>query len=364
MKVCQFNFNNEVDSFEIHVEDDGKVTVPGENGQTMAEYESVEQLAEIYAQARDVKPENLKNWVLLENGNVYSYVLRAGTAGVDISEVEEQLEEVFENLEGEHHPLNIARAKEQIMSDKTADLTEALVHCTETDVARDVYDAMKRIFDEDEAEEPEEEDTRSELEKYLDMVEETPGGISLIAFVAGLPVDVEKAALLEALQENRILSNVGNLRAIYGNTISEAMDNGIGVVTVADAITVITQTAVGEKDDDAKNRLAFTANMAGRDKVNISVDIVGTKHIRHTAELVPVSELEDVELFVRDNVPYIVRFSDTIDEEIEAEQLDEETEADLAAMEEAFGDEEEGFDDSEDDFVPERHVHYGAEEDM
>lgn len=361
MKIGQFNFNNEVDSFEIHIEDDGRVTVPGENGQTMAEYESVGQLAEIYAQARDVKPENLKNWVLLENGDVYSFVLRAGTAGVDISEVEEQLEEVFQNLEGEHHPLNIARAKEQIMSDKTADLTEALVHCTETDVARNVYDAMKRIFDEDTAEEPEEEeDTRSELEKYLDETEETPGAISLIAFVAGLPVDIEKTALLEALQENRILSNVENLRAIYDNTISEAMGNGIGVTTIADAITVITQTAVGEKNNDAKNRLAFTANMAGRDKVNISVDIVGTKHIRHTAELVSISELEDVELFVRNNVPYIVRFSDTIDEELEAEQLDEETEADLAAMEEAF----ESEDEPEDEFVPERHVHYGAEEDM
>lgn len=322
MRVCQFNFNNEVDSFEIHVEDDGRVIVPGENG-PLAEYTSVEQLAEIYAQARDVKPENLKNWTLLENGDVYSYVLRAGTAGIDVSEVEEQLEQVFENLKDSHHALSIARAKEQIMSDGTVDLTEALVHCTETDVARDVYDAMQNVIDgegTDVVEEPVEEDTRSDLEKYLDNMEETPGAISLIAFIAGLPADTEKTALLEALQNNRVLSNVENLHTLYANTISEAQTEGIGVQTVADAITVITQTAVGVKDDEVKNRLTATTRMAGRDKVNVSVDIVGRLHIRHTAELIALSDLDVVDLFVRDNVPYVVRFSDTIDGELEAER--------------------------------------------
>lgn len=327
MRECQFNFNNDVDTFTIHVEDDGRVIVPGENG-PLAEYESIEQLAEMYAQSRDVKPENLKNWVLLENGDVYSFVLRAGTAGIDVSECEEQLEQVFQSLEGNHHALSIARAKEQIMADGTADLTEALVHCSETEVARDVYDAMQRIFEGSETEaEPEEEDNRSDLEKYLDEQEEIPGSLSLIAFVAGLPVNVDKAALLESLENNRVLSNVGTLRAIYDNTVSEAIENGIGVESAADAITVITQTPVGEKDEDVKARMMQATRMAGRDKVNISVDIVGTTHIRHTAEIVSLEELDNVELLVRDNVPYMVRFNDEIDAELEAERAEAVTEA-------------------------------------
>lgn len=351
MRICQFNFNNEVDSFEIHIEDDGKVIVPGEDG-PLAEYDSVEQLAEMYAQARDVKPENFKNWVLLENGDVYSYVLRAGTAGLDVSECEEQLEQVFQDLEGSHHALSIARAKEQIMADGTADLTEALVHCSETDVARDVYDAMQRIFENgDAAVEPaEEEDTRSDLERYLDEQEEIPGALKLVAFITGLPVDTDKAGLLEALQDNRVLSNVENLSTIYSNTINDVIEEGIGVQTIADAITVITQSAVGVKDEEVKNRMSRAARMAGRDKVNISVDIVGTSHIRHTAELVALADLDGVELFVRENVPYIVRFSDTIDEELEAER--EQAMAEAEQNDDAWDDgepwdDEERYDDEE-----------------
>lgn len=325
MKRCLFNFNNEVDTIDIDVDEEtGRVTVPGDNG-PMAEYANVKQLAEIYAQARNVKPENLKNWTLLENGNVYSYVLKAGTAGATVSEVEEELENVFQSLEGSHHPLSIARAKEQIMGDGTADITDALVHCNETDVARDVYDAMQRQFENNENEEVAE-DTRSELEKFIDDLEDTPGALNLIAFIVydTVPENVDKETLVADCQNNRILSNPDTLCAIYSNLINEAMENGIGVNTRADAITVITQTPVGETDENAKNRLAYTVRAAGRSKVNISVDIVGTSHIRHTAELVELNELDDANVFVRDNVPYIIRFSDIIDAELEAEHDAEE----------------------------------------
>ena len=241
MKRCLFNFNNEVDTIDIDVDEEtGRVTVPGDNG-PMAEYANVKQLAEIYAQARDVKPENLKNWTLLENGNVYSFVLKAGTAGVMVSEVEETLDEIFEDLEGSHHPLSLARAEEQIMKDGTVDITEALVHCDETDVARDVYDVMQRYFEDNDGDE-EEEDVRSELERYIDELESVPGALNLIAFIAHetVPETVDKDALVADLQNNRILSNADTLRAIYNNLIDEAMD-GIGVNTRADAITVITQ---------------------------------------------------------------------------------------------------------------------------
>ncbi len=325
MRVCQFNFNNEVSTFEIHVEDDGRVSVPGADNTVMAEYDSVEQLAEIYAQARDVKPENLKNWVLLTNGNVYSYVLRAGTAGVDVSEVEEQLENAFASLAGRYHPLNIARAKEQIMADGTADLTEALVHCTETDIARDIYDAMGDAVGAGEetavAEaEPVEVDNRTDLEKYVDEMAEVPGAVGFLATLAGLGVDAPKEEVATALAASYALSNVSSLRALYDNAVNDAIRDGIGVRNSADALTVITQTVAAVKDDTVKGRMTAAARMAGRDKVNISVDVVGQTHIRHTAEMVALADLAATDLYVRDNVPFIVRFSDTIDAELEVER--------------------------------------------
>lgn len=323
MKVCQFNFNNEVDTFTIHVEEDGRVTVPGENEQILAEYDNVQQLAEIYAQARDVKPENLKNWVLLENGNVFSFVLRAGTAGVNVSDVEEQLEQAFTSLNERFHALSIARAKEQIMADGTADLTDVLVHCTETEIANAVYDVMEAIINgtADTSETaPAEEDTRTDLEKYVDEMEEVPGAITFLASLVGLTADVEKTALVEALGNSYALSNVNSLRELFRNAVNDTINEGIGVNNVADALTVITQTVAGVKDNAVKDRMTVAARMAGRDKVNVSVDIVGSKHIRHTTEMVSLVELTGVDLFVRENVPYIVRFSDTIDDELEAER--------------------------------------------
>lgn len=326
MKRCQFNFNNEVDAFEILVDEEtGRVEVRGEGEQLLAEYDSVQQMAEIYAQARDVKPENLKNWVLLQNGNVYSFVLRAGTAGVNVADVEEQLEAAIDGLAGKYHALSIARAKEQILADGTVDLTEVLVHCTETEIARDIYDVMfpTEGTTEETTEvapvEPEEVDTRSDLEKYVDDMENVPGAIGFFATLVGLGVGATKEEVLAQLTASYVLSNVSSLRALYNNAINDAITEGIGVVTAEDALTVITQTPAAVKDDTVKTRIIQATRLAGRERMNVSVDIVGSKHIRHTAEMVSLTELEGVDLYVRNNVPFIIRFSDTIDAEIEAE---------------------------------------------
>lgn len=344
MKICQFNFNNEVDSFEIHVDEEtGRVEIH-EGEAVIAEYDSVLQLAEIYAQARDVKPENLKNWVLLENGNVYSFVLRAGTAGVDVAEASDKLEGVFASLAGTYHPLNLARAKEQIMGDGTADLTDALVHCTETDIARDVYDAMLPEINGTPVEEEapaEEEDTRTDLEKYVDDMAEIPGAIDFFANLVGLDAGTDKNDVAEALAASYALGNAAVLRSIFENAISEAIRDGIGVNTRADALTVITQNVAGTKDDAMKSRMIAATRMAGRRAMNISVDIVGQTHISHTAEMVAVDELENVDLFVRDNVPYIVRFSDTIDAELEAERTAQQENDEDDPYDDDYEDEEE-----------------------
>lgn len=335
MKICQFNFNNEVDAFEIHVEDDGHVTVPGEDGAVLAAYDSVQQLAEIYAQARGVKSENLKNWTLLENGSEYTFVLRAGTAGVSVADAYDRIEAAIDGLVERHHALSIARAKEQILGNGDADLTEALVHCTETEIARDVYDALLSVIDATDADADEEPsvvavvDERSDLEKYVDeVVERTPGALRVFALLAQVPDMTDKADVVAALSNSLAFRNVDTLRNAYSNAISDIMDNGIGVATVEDAITVLVQAPVGKPaGDEMKRRLVATVRMAGRDRLNISVDIVGHTSIRHTATIVPLEEVEAAEMYVRGNTPYIVRFDDTVDAQLEAERYaDEEDE--------------------------------------
>lgn len=75
MATKYFNFNNEANITELDVNETGKVTFMGE------EFESVQEFAEFYAEARDVRHDNLKNWVLVEDNDRFSFVLRAATAG-------------------------------------------------------------------------------------------------------------------------------------------------------------------------------------------------------------------------------------------------------------------------------------------
>lgn len=79
-----FNFNNEADLTEVEVNDTTGV-VTFQIGDETAEFETLQEFAEFYATARNVQPENLKNWVMTEDGNQFAFVLRAGTAGVDVA---------------------------------------------------------------------------------------------------------------------------------------------------------------------------------------------------------------------------------------------------------------------------------------
>lgn len=82
-----FNFNNEEYLLPIVVNPDKSVDVNTE-GQTL-HFETLQDLAESYAVARNVQTENLKSWVLLEEGDIYSFVLKAATAGLDDDDYED-----------------------------------------------------------------------------------------------------------------------------------------------------------------------------------------------------------------------------------------------------------------------------------
>ena len=81
-----FNFNNEQDLTPIDVDSETGAVTFEYQGQSET-FESVTEFAEFYATARNVKHDNLKNWTLIEDGNTYSFILRAGTAGLDETEL-------------------------------------------------------------------------------------------------------------------------------------------------------------------------------------------------------------------------------------------------------------------------------------
>ena len=83
-----FNFNNEEYILPIDLAEDGTVTMQA-NGQEIR-FATVQELAENYAIARNVATENLKNWTLVEDGDTFSFVLRAATAGVDFFQNEDE----------------------------------------------------------------------------------------------------------------------------------------------------------------------------------------------------------------------------------------------------------------------------------
>lgn len=64
MSTKYFNFRHEENLVELNVNDEtGRVEVRG------VEFDSVEEFAEQYALARDVRPDQFKNWALTQNGD-------------------------------------------------------------------------------------------------------------------------------------------------------------------------------------------------------------------------------------------------------------------------------------------------------
>lgn len=351
-----FNFNNEVDTFEIDVnEETGRVEVPGPNGVT-AEYDSLLQLAEIYAQARDVLPENLKNWTLLENGDVVSFVLRAGTAGVSAEMIQEDLDAVLGEIrtEGAFHPLHVQRVAQEL--EGCENVVNTLAMSQAGDVAREVYDRLdaRGAFEETTAEpELEPVDERSELERYLDKVMEEDKSIGFFARLLNLGTDADKASILAGFNASTIPYTVEMLCSLYENALNAARD-GMNVDTRFDALLVMTQEIPNEVDVEAKTKLAQVTVIAGRNQVNVSVYEVGRQHIRKSTKLVRLAELDGENVIMVGNKPVIISFNPEVDAALEAERAEalaqEEADRSSAAYDEYEDEyENEDYDYSEDE---------------
>lgn len=91
MSTQYFNFNHEADLTPVEVNDvTGEVTLTLED-QTQT-FNDKQEFAEFYATARNVLPENLKNWVLTEDQSQFAFVLRSGTAGLDVDKTAKLVE--------------------------------------------------------------------------------------------------------------------------------------------------------------------------------------------------------------------------------------------------------------------------------
>lgn len=323
MRKLYFNFNNEVDRFEIEQDEEtGKVIVPGENG-PLAEYASLKQFAELYAQARDVKPEHLKNWMLTENGDVVSFILRAGTAGISMANIRGPLSEVLDNLaaDGSFHPVDIQRVRQELLGQGDGrDAMEVLASCTNAEIARAVYDRLDEqgAFAEPK---PEPVDERSELEKYLDSVLERDGMLAFFSnMLAPGNTNGDKEEIMRLVEESSIPYTVPMLADTYENALRNAREEGINVDTRFKALLVTTQEIPCTIKESAKNKLIVAANMAKRTSINIARYTVGHKHIRTETVLVTPLELEGLDVSMDDNIPVVVVFDRTVDEELEEER--------------------------------------------
>lgn len=102
MTKVHFRYNYERTPLELDRDETGAVTLnytdPETNKELNLKYDSMKEFAEFYATSCGVKTENLKNWVLLEDGLEYTYQLKSGTAGLDLDESElDTLIESFQN---------------------------------------------------------------------------------------------------------------------------------------------------------------------------------------------------------------------------------------------------------------------------
>lgn len=149
-KHYYFNFNHEVSLLPFTQNEDGRVFVE-QQGQTF-EFDDIQSLAQHYATARNVSPENLKNWTLVQDGDTYSYVMKAATGGNDDIHVEGVFQNPNDKLVFEQSPLFEDDEDEDEDDDNIeSDYYDEDDHYYEDDEDDDYYDEDDDYDEEDDA---------------------------------------------------------------------------------------------------------------------------------------------------------------------------------------------------------------------
>ena len=338
MRTIQFNFNNEADILVLNQEiESGIITIPGQDGLS---FETVQMFAEYYATARNIAEDRLKNWVLIEDGTVYSFVLRAGTAGIASEDIEEVLADAIEASSDNFHTLVVEGFRARV--ENADNIVDALVHDENPALAQLVYDYLVEA---DALLEPEV-DERSELEIALDEALEDLGTLAIFARSLNLPVNASKEDIM-----NLVEATNPDLVQLMDNTV-ELLTQTTEVRDIFALSALVGQVPVGKVDEEAINKLRASAGFASRDSVNIRTFQVGVRYIRDTFEYVALDELTADNVRILNGVPVVFKFDVEYDAVIEPEVIARreerlEAEAEMREAMEAMM----GFDDfDEDDF--------------
>ena len=283
-----FNFNNEQALTQVEQHEDGTVTFA--IGDAHESFDSLQEFAEFYALARNVLPENLKNWVLIEDGNQFAFVLRASTgavtdaeikaitralfaAGRTPSEVGVILAEILENANGRDEDVEGVTEDGDYREFKSE--LERIYSTEEISFIFGIYsvDSIKELFDDLVDAELETEFEQLYYDEYIGGIEIGIGGIEIgydeISYVQAMLNDVA-AKFKDALDE---LSH--DIPRVPKNVLI-AIVNGS------------TDELAGDAQEDVAKQF-FAAAVAGRPTVEVA--IVDKEHLTGEVRMVSADEL-------------------------------------------------------------------------
>lgn len=308
-KTVQFNFNNEADILELRMnEESGVVTIPSQEG---LEFESMEKFAEYYAMARNVAADRLKNWVLTSDGDVYTFSLRAATAGVSAYDIREELAEAIEASSEGIHPLDVISFRQEV--ENAHDIVGALATASNQDLARPVY----TVLDEAGLLTEEVYDEYQPVETLLDDTYESIGSYAVFAHTLNMNLASSKEDIINRIKASDI--EPYDFIDMFYERVN--LDSG-RINATAQKIELLTahllQVPVGVTDSEAVDKVRVTAQFARREKVNIRTVYVGQRYVKDTAEFVAIDTLSGDNVRTIDGNPVVFVISSDIDAEVEA----------------------------------------------
>lgn len=328
MRTLTFNFGNEANIITCIEHDDKTITIPAVTNSPV--FNSMEELAQNYAQARGVKPENFKNWVLLDDNTCYTYVLRAGTAGIQASEIESQMTQAFSELRAEAgiSPLDVNSMVSLLQGsdDVEATLTALNLNYPHLQmVINAIYAKLETAGCFTVEVQEVVVDTRSTFEKFLDREMSIRGTLAIVAFAVPTNVTATKEELLTAYNEVFGDSMPAFERFCIAYDALLRTLSTFDATTVEQALLVAAQTTISEPDEAIKTNLITVADLASRTSINIPVCRVGHTGVIMSAKYLPVTEVAEENLYRLDGTATIIRFDDTVDIELAERHTEHDT---------------------------------------
>lgn len=311
MKIVHFNFNNEVDILELNMDEEtGEVTIPQNNELS---FENMEKFAEYYAMARNVSADNLKNWVLLEDGDVYTFTLRAATAGsVAAADVRDELVNAINRVAGETHPLEVITFRQQV--ENANDLVRALANASNQTLSRAVYDELDRqgVLVEEEV------DKFADFKEFMDNKAERTGSYALFAHALNMDLEASQEAIINRV--DALDYSFGEFVDVYQERI--IADSGRANVSAGKPellAALVTGAPAGKEDTSVAGKVTTMAQLAGRSKVNIRNIRVGHRYVKDDVVYTDVTEAPAGSVRDVNGYPVIFIFDGSVDAEVEAE---------------------------------------------